>query len=103
VECSRGSRVRGRIDLWLFVPLVIVLSIVLDVYCLGHSRLFFYTDMLLNLSHSAKRGSATAAVVAGCPDAEVTALDLFFTRICCLIYLKTYRNIVCLKDSFVPT
>jgi hypothetical protein len=50
VECSRGSRVRGRIDLWLFVPLVIVLSIVLDVYCLGHSRLFFYTDMLLNLS-----------------------------------------------------
>jgi hypothetical protein len=25
-----------------------------------------------------------------------------FTRICCLI-LKTYRNIVCLKDSFVPT
>jgi hypothetical protein len=66
VECSRDSCICGIIDLWLFVPLVIVFSIILDVYCLGHSRLFFYTDMLL-------------------------------------IYLKTYRNIVCLKDSFVPT
>jgi hypothetical protein len=26
-----------------------------------------------------------------------------FTRVCCIICLKMYRNIVCLKDSFVPT
>jgi hypothetical protein len=28
VECGRDGRIRGRIDLWLFVPLVIVCSIV---------------------------------------------------------------------------
>jgi hypothetical protein len=26
VECGRDSRIRGRIDLWVFVPLVIVCS-----------------------------------------------------------------------------
>jgi hypothetical protein len=58
-DACRDSRVGGRIDLWLFVPLVIVLSI---VFC------------------------------------EFIAYDI---QDC---FLHGYdRNIVCLKDSFVPT
>jgi hypothetical protein len=43
------SRVRGRIDLWLFVPLVIVGSIAYGSLLLGTFKIVFYTDMLLNL------------------------------------------------------
>jgi hypothetical protein len=62
--CSRGSRIRCRINLWLFVPVIVRSSF--GSLLLRTFKIVFYTDMLL-------------------------------------IYLKTYRNIVCLKDSFVPT
>jgi hypothetical protein len=67
VECRRGNRVRGGIDLWVFVPLSIVCSSgFLGEFLLRTFKIVFYRDMLL-------------------------------------IYLKTYRNIVCLKYYFVPT
>jgi hypothetical protein len=46
-DACRDSRVRGRIDLWLFVPLVIVLSIVFGSLLLRTFKIVFYTDMLL--------------------------------------------------------
>jgi hypothetical protein len=48
VECDRDSRIRGRIDLWVFVPLVIVRSIVFGSLLLRTFKIVFYTDMLLN-------------------------------------------------------
>jgi hypothetical protein len=48
VGCGRDSRIRGRIGLWVFVPLVIVRSIVFGSLLLRTLEKF-YTDMLLNL------------------------------------------------------
>jgi hypothetical protein len=41
VGCGCDSRIRGRIDLWLFVPLVIVLSIVGEFIALDIQDCFF--------------------------------------------------------------
>jgi hypothetical protein len=49
VGCGRDSRIRGRIGLWVFVPLVIVCSIVCGSLLLRTFETVFYTDMLLNL------------------------------------------------------